>query len=987
LDLKRSGDALQALMVKKLNDIDKNKIPSESEFYIFVTLDHLAFLKARLNGIPTIYTALQHDADVYNRVVILFNLELNSKSNYKAISSQLLSEKVLFDQIKLRLEELIPVITNPESQNQNEIAKKRYFRFYLMIDYICRTMFGIVIFVRPIKTVPEIKKVTSYIEFVKSTINKLFYNRSEKSEIFNNSFLKIPNERNQTIMMYLKTLLNENYNLVDSLKDKWKFQYYIPFVDNCFLTELQNNLQEISTLIKTVNSKISTAKNILNAKVKSERESKNIPELSIPEEYGLINEFIINENLNKFIINSFIIECFYTIKRLGIFHHYLYDEKSINTNDITSIISNLQSEEVNEKTSADATNYLEKLKILNKKYQCFTSAPGIDITISDDINKTIINNSDNTNMLIKFFEDYKNESNNNDVKNYLNKLFGFKFEDYKNIIEKLKKIIQKTFDKDIYPKIDIWINKFQKPGFFDEPVRSSRNSLTIKDKIKECQDFFNPITYNKNVQELLYAQVYNLCETFYKNKIEEFNIVNISSKPIPFEKAIDKIIQDEPIKEDFTIIGKKIDTNENKRQRINGGAGGVWENEQIINNLYILLDCDLLYDEKTYEGVSGWNDDCASRLNNLDNYREIYIKYKYFIIDIFNYNAKYAPIIINIDKNTYDEWGIQDEKTKKWVTVANITDILKYISNIIITYKDESLIDKIKNYRLFIFNILTDVLKQIIDKFYDAISDQYQALFNTKNYNITKGTNAVYDIIIWMMINDPTMVLHHPQRNITSWDIVESNIINVMNNNLLKTGGGYRDVNKKRYRENVDITREQNGPPAYTNSLRTNNVINNDDGNMNEDIDDYIDKNMDEYMKYSPDEITDIDMDKQNFDAENLDFMTMDEYIYMKCIFDSNFLLKTNLGILSCIDISDVSEGNFKFRDDINIYNNNKIIESKEISIDGTDQHPFENEISLFSKDLNEIKEGGNKQKINKFATLADYHKKYYKEYYKLYYT
>jgi hypothetical protein len=52
-------------------------------------------------------------------------------------------------------------------------------------------------------------------------------------------------------------------------------------------------------------------------------------------------------------------------------------------------------------------------------------------------------------------------------------------EDYKNIIEKLKKINSKKYLIKIYIQIDIWINKFQKNLIFDEPVCSSRNSLTM----------------------------------------------------------------------------------------------------------------------------------------------------------------------------------------------------------------------------------------------------------------------------------------------------------------------------------------------------------------------------------------------------------------------------------------------------------------------------------------------------------------------------
>lgn len=70
LDFKRSGDALQAMMSKKLNDqksTDNSKKPDA--FYIFVTKDHLAFTKARLHNVPALYAT----TDECKKVIVMFN--------------------------------------------------------------------------------------------------------------------------------------------------------------------------------------------------------------------------------------------------------------------------------------------------------------------------------------------------------------------------------------------------------------------------------------------------------------------------------------------------------------------------------------------------------------------------------------------------------------------------------------------------------------------------------------------------------------------------------------------------------------------------------------------------------------------------------------------------------------------------------------------------------------------------------------------------
>lgn len=976
LDLKRTGDALQALMAKKLNEEDVTK----PEFYVFVTLDHLAFLKARVNGIPTLYTALQKDGDIYNRIIVLFNSEFSK--NYKVIASQLSTEIELFEQISTRLQESFPIIIITDNK---EFIKEAYFRFYLMIDYLCRIMFGIVVFIRPQTIENGLKLINSVIK---------------NPESFNDDFDKTPNEQNTIILTYLKALLSENYNLLNKFQDKWKFQYYNPFIKTCFLTELRVNLIEITTLIQTLNAKISNAKLILNNKVIQEKLTKNIPLLDIPEEHGLINENKINENLDKFILNSFVIECFYTIKRSGIFKQYLSDIKKINTDEMQKIVPILQTESstpVDPKISSAALDHLETLRVLNKKYQCFTAASGTDITISVD--GTTVQTSDNTDILVKFFEDYKYQANSEDVKIYLNKLFGFKFEEYKIIIDRLKREIQTLFDKDIYPKIDNWLKKFEKPDFFVDPLRPSRNSLKVQDKIKECLDFFNPNTYDKNVQELLYTKVYNTCETFYKNKIAELHIINISSKPIPFEKAIDKITKDEILMRGGNTINNVIIKDSTQTQDDQSQIGGGLD-QTSIKNLTTLLDCDLLYEDETYDGVIGWNDDCSSRLNNLNAYRNIYKKYKYFIINIYNTieGIHYTPIITSIPQNTYDEWKLPED-TKKWTSSADMRVMISYIIRYI---EDSPTKEKLKigstDYRLFIFNLFSELLKQVVNRFYDAIKDYYRGPTTFP----LKGNNSIYDTIVWIMINDPSMLLYHPSRT-SEWDNIEDNIIAVLGNKELLNGAGpgvkrphtviettlgYDSDSDSDTEETMQFNPRQpfikvkRQPLAIRSDVRPDVTPFSKTNIRDDDIDEYEDTT-DIFKLYSPEELdeTIIETKRPRFETdEDLKFMTQDEYIYMKCMFDSKFLLKTNLGILASIDTNDITDGEFKFRN-IDVYNPS-VIASRPILPGGMDPHPF-TEDNLVGGETR--KKSNNNE--NKFTKLSDYHKKYYKQYYNLYYT
>ena len=75
-DVKRTGDAYQVLMTKKLNENN-----TKNKKYVFVTVDHLAFLKARLNGVPSIFTNI--DSLTRERIMFLYkpDVDVNDINN------------------------------------------------------------------------------------------------------------------------------------------------------------------------------------------------------------------------------------------------------------------------------------------------------------------------------------------------------------------------------------------------------------------------------------------------------------------------------------------------------------------------------------------------------------------------------------------------------------------------------------------------------------------------------------------------------------------------------------------------------------------------------------------------------------------------------------------------------------------------------------------------------------------------------------------
>ena len=79
LDLKRTGDALQVLSVNRLNK-EKLGITQPTELNIFVTVDHLAFLKAQMNGVPAIFSNI--DKNTRERRMFLYKPFMVDQNKY-----------------------------------------------------------------------------------------------------------------------------------------------------------------------------------------------------------------------------------------------------------------------------------------------------------------------------------------------------------------------------------------------------------------------------------------------------------------------------------------------------------------------------------------------------------------------------------------------------------------------------------------------------------------------------------------------------------------------------------------------------------------------------------------------------------------------------------------------------------------------------------------------------------------------------------------
>ncbi len=75
-DIKRSGDGCQVLEIKRLNQVSHFK-------YVLVTNDHLAFLKARMNNVPAVFTKKNTTTDT--KTLVCVNNEVKNPEMYVMI--------------------------------------------------------------------------------------------------------------------------------------------------------------------------------------------------------------------------------------------------------------------------------------------------------------------------------------------------------------------------------------------------------------------------------------------------------------------------------------------------------------------------------------------------------------------------------------------------------------------------------------------------------------------------------------------------------------------------------------------------------------------------------------------------------------------------------------------------------------------------------------------------------------------------------------
>lgn len=994
VDIKRTGDALQALMAQKLNlEQDANS------FYIFVTLDHLAFLKARINNIPTLYTQTHTDSktDDTNRVIVLFNNKFST--SYKSIALQLEQEVLQFELISNNIKECYPL------SEQNNFNEKAYFNFFLILDYLYRIIFGIVLFNRP-------------------------------NEDFTNNISDLSDEIT-TSSTYLNILMNEFDEFIPSNLKKIN-KYHNKYQKECFISIINDKINNLQIFINNLNNKIIEIKKeiILIA-------AKN----NIDIEKDLNNDFSIDlqksiDDIKKYILNSFIIESFYTIKRSGIFKQYFDDNNTIKDtlSSSTKIIADIkvysETKENSEKEKILKNNFKEnseKIEIDNITKNAMENINSLKFINKKYENFTITKNKDEALRIIKmFFVDTNYNPDFNQSKIDINILFNFNIKKYDDFFIKLEKTIQNIFENDILKRIKIWLDKFKQPNYFIPPPRPSRTSLSIKDKINECIYFFQT-QININMCATLYRPIFIICEDFYKDTMAELQISNISSKPIIFDIAVTKLLND------FKIKKQKGGIEMNNIEMGNVEMGNVetdnaeTDNDKIeidndkieILSLFTLLDLDIIYDNE-YQCNFIFND------NDLTN-RKIYNNYRLFLRDIYinSNNDKYIPKALNIN-NIY----IETLKNLEWIIDDNSLDFNFLVSNLlsrILLLKDNNITKNIlsniniddliieQELRPYIYIVVSELLSQIVINLFTIIEDFYkeQSIFNMY---VKLDQNPIYDLILWIMLNDPTMLLYHPKRK-TEWSEIENKIIDILdtpelnliykNNDVLQGGEPstytsthtQQDIKEKRRRKRINLVnlkleqiqkpeikhwkqkmgqeqeqgqgqeqeqeqeqKQKQEQEQYVQNQRINNDLNMINYRKQQQIEynTQINKKQKQFDSIQSDSIQSDSIQSESI--QYTEYMTLDEYMYMKIIFkNDDFLLKTNIGIISSINMM---TGEFK---NINIYNLNQQI------------NPFiQQQTEQFVQQMDQS--GGNINNNIIYKNLMDYHNKYYKTYYNIYY-
>ena len=1024
-DIKRSGDALQALMAKKLNDKDVNS----SDLYIFVTLDHLAFLKARLNGIPSIFTSTMKEkkSSIRNRVMILFNNTF--EKNYKAIGIQLEQEFSKFSLIQKNIDDNFPLILFKKELKEAK-EKESYFRFFLMLDYFTRSLFGIVLFIRP-----KIAKLN----FEERIRNKLY----EGEEFNNEEFINQSNyDDNQTIITSNLKLLLQDYVIHDTVKNNCKIQFYQTYFDNSLYTKLQTKIKDsIDSTITKLNNLVNNAKDELMSIATRNGQLQ----FKFEDNAGLLDANKIKDIFEQFILNTFIIECFYTLKRAGVFVQYFEDLEKVDIDiygsDINNLAETLQKEPMQDQDAViKASNYIEVFKSMNKKYCMYTRG------MYTYHNETV-------DALSYFFDNYS-YTNDNEFKGRLTKLFDMNFDEYIEFVESLLGELEVVFNNNIMKThINLYVNKFKEPDYFNKPIRPTRTMLRVEEKMIECMNQFNlPNMLQRTYQDLIYNRMHNNVEGFYKSKMAELHLGNLTNKTISFQKAMAKIIDDEIKVRQSELPNRQeggTDKKEVSKSNIHTGGYKNYDEKDIEAYRNILLN-KFIYDPDNYIEYPWKQYD----LINIDLYK----KYNHFLIEIFdkyNYLPKYyeidSELLVNMWKSD-TEWNMPGDLPTLDIlnTTTNVIEF-KYLIDLwhrrilgnTMPLSKFSITD-IENFdtnntnklnfikhkmQKFTYDLVSDLIKQSVDTLYNIIEYVY---VNKINYSL-KDNDPRFDMVFWMMINDPAILLYHPNRK-PEWSAYEQNILdNAIGEKMLFNPddrviyeGGVvprrplqsiinelmiQSVNKYKIRKEVPVN--YNILHGRIDKVRRDTIkqirqprqpqdINED--NMNIEIPQYINEDMNvEIPQDIPHDTPHTDHVRvlqvindnlpHNSKSEHYnEYCTLDEYAAMKCIFQKEkYLLKTNLAILSFLDtktglLRDTYGNMYNFDKDGMIPG--KIpgrLQAHEIL--STDKESFIKELvtePLSTQTANTmLLDGGG---FKGYLSLSNYHQKYYKKYYELYY-
>lgn len=1019
LDIKRSGDALQALMAKKLNDRDINS----SDLYVFVTLDHLAFLKARLNGIPSIFTSTMKEkkSSIRNRVLILFNNTF--EKNYKAMAIQLEKEYNKITTIQKSIDDNFP-LAYFDKLMKSEKEKEAYFRFYLMLDYIIRTLLGIVLYVRP-KSQP--KKLGEWLKTITYD--------TENFDI--TQFISDDNiDDTQDIIVSNLRVLLQDYIVHDKLKENAKFQYYNPYLNNCFYKKIEIKISDsVQTTITRLNGLVNTAKTELTSIAHSNGQSQLF---TLSSDVGLLDSAKIQDILEQFILQTFIIECFYTIKRAGIFTQYFDDIKNIEIdiygNMISDLVSILKKEPMDDQDSASkASNYIEAFKSMNKKYGLYTNLATTDESNVDFERGPI-------GILSKFFEEYT-YTEDSDIKEKLKTLFELNFDEYTEFIDSLLGEVEIVFGGVMKSHINRYVVKFNSKDYFVDPVKATRTTLRVKEKMAECMDQFNlPSMLQRTYQDLIYSRIHNNAEGFYKSKMAELHLGNLTGKAISFKKAMAKVVQDEvqirdreKPKEGGNSIHDETQTGEDKLEN-DKQTGGKYNTKDLMAYRNLLIN-NYVYDSGLYDEYPFTDYD----LMNL----ELFKKYNIFLMEIYNH-YDYLPQIYEIEKEVYDNvWTIETEwnlpKTTYQLENGKVKLRFSYLIDLWYRrlYSPDSVMkplseDDIENFdtrekyfqknkmQKFTYELVSILLKQSVDILFDVIDQVY----TKKIPPSPKDSDPRFDMIVWMMTNDPAMLLYHPSRK-PEWSVYEKMIIdNVMDSDIISNpdkrilyegGSTLVGVNKPRYPLESIIAElvvrssqkyKQNRPfnPMQQNLKVMQGRINKpipiikqailkkrrETRKYQENQDNQENQENQENQVYQKDQgnlqarpkdqaLKTLQVIHENLRARDVEtvfneYITLDEYATIKSVFQRNdkYLLRTNLGILAFLDAKTGS-----LREDYgNLYKPEQKLDTHQVK--SNEKHFF---MELLSKQM-----GGSLFNSSNRFSLADYHKKYYAKYYDLYY-